>query len=115
MTSRQLDEEAVFEVAREIRKPEIRAKYLMQIGADHELCSRLEHRLRTRRRWQFGLRSLFVAMLAVAALSTGLAISFQQVMRAREQEQQARLRAEQAWGDAWDAWGQTRDSGLHPG
>ena len=96
MTSRQLDEEAVLVVAREITKPEIRAKYFDQVGAHRELRTRLEQRIKTRRRWQFGLRSLFVAMLVAAVLSAGLATMYQQAMRARQAEIRARLQAERA-------------------
>jgi hypothetical protein len=103
MTSRQLDEEAIFEVAREIWKPQIRAKYLDQVGADKELRSRLEERLRHHRRWQFGLRGLFVSMLVAAVLSAGLAAMYQQAMRAQQVEIRARLQAERAMRNAEQA------------
>ena len=115
MTRRQLDEEAIFEVAREIGKPETRAKYLDQVGADKELRSRLEQRLKTRRRWQFGLRSLFVAMLLAATLSAGLAISFRQAMRAREMERLARRRAAEAMLMAEKALAEAEKAALETG
>ena len=37
MSSKQLDEEAIFHVAREITNPEARERYLVQVCADDEL------------------------------------------------------------------------------
>jgi hypothetical protein len=93
----QPDEEAIVEVARDIRNPQIRAKYLRQVLDDEESCRRLEHRIKSRRRWQFSVRTLLLATILMAMLSVGVGISYRQAVRAHQAERIARFRAEQAY------------------
>lgn len=106
MNSEKLNTEAILEVACEIRNPRIRATYLSQVCFDSELRSRLEQRLKTHRRWQFGLRSLFVIMIIASVLMAGLAYSFQAALRAQRMAEMERLRAMEAARQAADAFQQ---------
>ena len=97
MSAQQLNEQAIFEVAREIQNPAIRAKYLSQVCHDERLLGRLEGRLMTaRRRWQFSLRHLMIVMLLVGCFLGGLGILAQQAVRARQAEIVARQEAMRA-------------------
>jgi hypothetical protein len=101
MSSPQFDEEAILEVARDIRTPAIREKYLRQVCKDKHSLMRLEQRLKTRaKRWQFSLRSLLVITFLMAiCMAVGLMITAQ-AQRARYQalraEEMARRAAEEA-------------------
>ena len=86
---RQPDEEAILEVAREIRNLDVRAKYLSQVCPDQAIRLRLEQKCKGHRRWQFGLRSLLAVMVVGAVLSTGLAMSYQQALMAEQARRQA--------------------------
>ena len=96
MSSQQLDEEAIFEVAREIRNPDIRAKYLSHVCPDHELRSRLAQKCNGHRRWQFGIRTLLAVMVVAALLSAGLAVSLHRAAQAQRMAEQAQRQAIQA-------------------
>jgi len=90
MNNRQLDEAAILEVAREIKNGAIRAKYLSQVCDDPEVRLKLEQRAKVRRRWQFGLRSLFVLMIVAAVMSTFLGITANRALEARRLEENMR-------------------------
>ncbi len=110
MSSQQLDEEAILEVARAISHGDIRGKYLSQVCNDPEVRLRLEQRVKLRRRWQFGLRSLFVVMVVAAVVSALLAVSFNSAQRAQRLAERERQRAIQAMKQAQAASMQQRQA-----
>jgi Tfp pilus assembly protein PilE len=100
MSSQQLDEEAIFEVACEIQNPVIRGKYLSQVCHDERLLGRLEGRLMSaRRRWQFSLRAFLAAMLIVGCL-LAVAVGFHTAARERQRASDAQQMALQARNEA---------------
>jgi len=96
MGEQRLSDDAIAEVAREIRSSRIRAKYLSQVCADADRRTRLEERIGKQGRWQFGLRTLLILMTFAAVISAGLALSIQMSLRAQLLAERERLRAVQA-------------------
>ncbi len=96
MGERQHGDAEILEVANGIHSDAIRAKYLRQVCADEGHQSRLQRRVATRSRWQFGLRSLLVAMSCVAVLATLVSYAAIQATRMRQMAEMERMRAVQA-------------------